>query len=276
MSNTLLLTCGVFLAGGLLFFMALVCRHYHLAVKRLQRRMARDLHDDLGASLSNICFLSGLATQSLSESDPEKTKALLCRIDAEAAEVHAVISDSIAILGASCSQLGHLAALLNRKGHELLREKGMEFSLILPEVLREVAISPTRRRELYPLLKEALQNVMRHSRADDVIITFETDGRRLYCRITDNGCGFDPEKQYSGNGLKNMQRRAALLGGQLQFLSAPGRGCTLLLEMPIRPFWRPLRLTRSTGFSPSAWYAAAQARYKQRATVRPRQAAWAG
>lgn len=276
MSNTLLLLCSVSSAGVLLFFMAAVCRHYRLAVKRLQRRMARDLHDDLGASLSNICFLSGLATQSLSESNPEKTKALLCRIDAEAAEVHAVISDSIAIIGASCSQLGHLAALLNRKGYELLREKGMEFSLMLPEALREVSISATRRRELYPLLKEALQNVIRHSRADDVRITFDTDGRRLYCRITDNGCGFDPGKQHSGNGLKNMQRRAAILGGKLQFFSEPGKGCTLLLQVPLRPFWRPLRLTRHTGFSPSVWDAAAQASYKQRASVQPRQPAWAG
>jgi signal transduction histidine kinase len=272
--NSLLLLYSVLSAGVLLCCVALVCRHHRLIVKRLQRRLARDLHDDLGASLSNICFMSGLAAQNLAEGDPDKAKAFLQRIGAAAAEVHAGIGDSIAILGASCSQLGHLAALLNRNGYELLREKGMKFSLALPEALRSVTIPATRRRDLYLILKEALHNVMRHSGADDVKITFETDGRRLYCRITDNGCGFDPEKQHSGNGLKNMQRRAALIGGKLRFFSEPGKGCTLLLQVPLRPFWRPLRLSRHTGFKPSAWYAAAQARHKQRSADRAKQPAW--
>ena len=174
-----------------------------------------------------------------------QAEELLRRITDEAEKVHESISDTAKVLGASYRQLGHLAALLNRHGHELLHEKGITFSLEVPETLKTIVIPASRRHDMYLILKEAIHNIMRHSEARRAAIDFRADCRNLYCRISDDGRGFDLSAYHDGNGLSNMKRRAEVIHAAFDIHSAPGDGCTLLLKVPLRPSWYPRLLCRA-------------------------------
>jgi len=209
------------------------------AIQKLRSSIACDLHDELGASLSNISMLAGLIALELPRETAAGTRAYLARICEEADQIHSSISDTVAVLGSSCRQLGHLAALINRHGHELLEQKGIHFSLSVAQSLKALHIPPSQRRHLYLIIKEALHNAMRHSEASEVSVRFDADCRRLYCSIEDNGKGFDNHKMYSGAGIGSMNMRMNSMKGKLKIKSSAGNGCSVHLSIPIYPWWHP-------------------------------------
>jgi signal transduction histidine kinase len=98
---------------------------------------------------------------------------------------------------------------------------------------RSAKLSLAFRRNVPSLFKETLHNVVKHSRATEVVITVGRTEKAFQFRIQDNGIGFDPEARSSGNGLKNMKRRNQEIGGQLVIESAPGKGTVVTLSAPI-------------------------------------------
>jgi signal transduction histidine kinase len=80
------------------------------------------------------------------------------------------------------------------------------------------------RRQLHLIAREALNKVLRHARAQRVWLELGADQQRLWLRIRDDGCGFDPAQRSDGSGLGNMRRRAAAIGAQLHIDSTPGSG----------------------------------------------------
>lgn len=214
--------------------------------EKIRCGIAQDLHDDLGSSLSNICILSDLVSDEITHAGKSaRTKELLEKISSEAIKVNDAISDTITVLGASCRNLGHLAALLNRHGHELLADNGVVFSLELPEAAKTMHIPPPIRRDIYLILKEALHNIMKHASASNVRVCFELGYRHLNCWIIDDGCGFELRKEHAGNGLINMKRRAKSIKGKLEIRTSPGMGCRLLLTVPMARYDMLLRLFHS-------------------------------
>jgi len=96
---------------------------------------------------------------------------------------------------------------------------------------------------IYRVLQEALNNALRHSRADAIRLSLESVNDRIRLCVEDNGCGFDPDETIrsadplSGYGLKGMSDRAEVVGGSLSLDSSPGRGTTVCLELPIKGNW---------------------------------------
>lgn len=232
----LLLFFAAALVGGILI---LILWQQRKTMQKLRSGIACDLHDDLGASLSNISMLAGLVSLELTNGDNNRVQAYLNRIGEESDRVHSSISDTVVVLGNSCRQLGHLAAMINRHGHELLEQKGIHFSLSVSQPLKALRIPPSQRRHLYLIIKEALHNAMRHSDAREVSVRFDADCRHLYCTIQDDGKGFDSGKTYPGAGIGSMNMRMAGVKGKLKIKSSPGNGCSVQLSMPILPWWHP-------------------------------------
>jgi signal transduction histidine kinase len=236
----------LFFAAAFVGMLIFILWRQRKTMQKLRSGIACDLHDDLGASLSNISMLAGLIALELPRETAAGTRAYLARIGEEADQVHSSISDTVAVLGSSCRQLGHLAALINRHGHELLEQKGIHFSLSVAQPLKAMRIPPIQRRHLYLIIKEALHNAMRHSEASEVSVRFGADCRRLYCSIEDNGKGFNNNKTYSGAGIGSMHMRMGNMKGKLKIKSSPGNGCSIQLSIPIYPWWHPAwwRLSR--------------------------------
>jgi signal transduction histidine kinase len=123
--------------------------------------------------------------------------------------------------------------LLAHHAQEVFRYQPLDFSIHLAEEIRDVRISASFRRDFYLILKETLHNISRHSGATAVYIEFGEKNGELNCRIRDDGCGFDPATISRGNGLKNMARRAKLIGGKLLIDTRPGGGTVVHLNMPL-------------------------------------------
>ncbi|MFM9948499.1 MAG: sensor histidine kinase, partial [Saprospiraceae bacterium] len=157
------------LASAVLTIMVWVIhRRQQKAIERLRRRIARDLHDDLGASLCNICLLSALVDREIPGDEHAISHQYLNKIIAEATKVHDSIGDTIAVLSASYENLGDLAALLNRHAYELFRFQKIDFELIIPDQVKLIEISSIHRHDFYLTLKEALHNALRHAHATSV------------------------------------------------------------------------------------------------------------
>jgi signal transduction histidine kinase len=83
------------------------------------------------------------------------------------------------------------------------------------------------RQQLYYIFKEALHNSLKHSAAKEIVLEAQTQSKRLFIRLQDDGKGFGKEKQSCRNGLENMKRRAEMIGGKLEVRSAAGKGTTV-------------------------------------------------
>ena len=105
-------------------------------------------------------------------------------------------------------------------------------TLDFPEKKPDLKFNPDLKRTLFLVVKEALHNVAKHSKASQVAVAFHCPDHRYSITITDNGKGFDRTKQGSGgNGLLNMKRRANEMGGRFEIESKAGKGTTVKFEM---------------------------------------------
>ena len=224
-----LLTLG--LIGGVVALYRYRVSHL-LALERMRTRIATDLHDDLGSSLSRISILSELARRRAGE-DAEGTR-LVTDIGETAREMMDAVGESIWAIDPKRDDLRSLATRIRRFAGDLLESRSVSWSLLAPPDAEQVKLSPVERRQLYLIFKESLHNVAQHAGATTVAMSLSVTGRRLTAVIRDDGRGFDePAEGETRHGLGSMSSRAAELGGRLTIESASGRGTEVRLEVPL-------------------------------------------
>lgn len=203
-------------------------------------RIAADMHDELGAALTQIAILGEVAKSQTANEAP--IRPLLDRISQAAREVTARMSDLVWATNPSNDTLDNLAAHLREQSASQLQDTAIEAHLDFPSSLPERRVSATLRRNLLMITKEALQNVLKHAAASVVRVHLELAGSTLVLRIQDNGRGFDPSATNgTGNGLGNMEKRVRDLAGQFTVQSGPGHGTRLEFRMPLNPAAEPSR-----------------------------------
>jgi signal transduction histidine kinase len=101
------------------------------------------------------------------------------------------------------------------------------------DTLPDVKLSPSKQYNFYLIFKEALNNIVKYSKADEVTIDLNRNEETLVMTITDNGFGFDEKQIKSGNGLGNMRKRTESLGGTITITSKVGEGTKINLEIPV-------------------------------------------
>jgi PAS domain S-box-containing protein len=87
---------------------------------------------------------------------------------------------------------------------------------------------------LYRILQEQLRNINKHARASNILIAVDIHDCELEMKVTDDGIGFEPEQVRNGIGLANMRRRAELFSGRMEVYAAPGKGCTIIVSIPLQ------------------------------------------
>ena len=206
---------------------------------RLQEKLARDLHDEIGSNLGSITLLCSLADRS--GLDAETLRGELAEVGRVAAETADSMRDMVELLRPHRRENGRdWLDVLRRLGERQLRGLVLDAALPVAPLSREP--DPETRREIYLFCKEALHNIRRHAGASHVSLRVSpAAGGGFTLEITDDGCGFDPVAPAAGHGLGNLRERAAVLKARLEIDSAPGRGTRLCLHVPRRPRWRPRR-----------------------------------
>jgi signal transduction histidine kinase len=214
-----------------------------LRLERTRTRIAADLHDDIGASLSRIALQSELLKRPAILPPPDAER-LLSDIGASARALVDGMSDIVWSIDPKRDDLASLAARARQFALGLFEPLGITLTLRLPEDAARLRLGPEHRRHLYLFIKEAANNIARHAAARQVVIELGVDAGRLVIDVTDDGRGFTPpvdtqatpapaRRGGGGHGLPSMRARAALLHGTLSIRSAPGGGTTLRLVCPI-------------------------------------------
>jgi len=208
-----------------------------IRLERVRTRIASDLHDDIGSSLSQIAILSEVARREFGETDSRVTEPLQ-RIASVSREIVDSLSDIVWSINPAHDRVGDLAQRMRRFGGEVLESRDVQWEFRFPGHTHDLQLDADTRREVFLIFKESVHNLMRHSGCSAAETTLEIKDGELILTIRDNGLGFDATQIHSGNGLTSMRSRATRLGGCLEFLS-DGRGAGLVLHVPVRR--RPLR-----------------------------------
>ncbi|HVU27087.1 MAG TPA: two-component regulator propeller domain-containing protein [Verrucomicrobiae bacterium] len=212
------------------------------AIERERTRIARDIHDNLGANLTRISLLSQSAHGELH--NPEQAAAQLNRIYNTTRELTRAMDEIVWAVNPEHDTLDSLVNYLGKFGQEFLGSLDVRCRLDLPMQLPQWLITAEVRHNLFLAVKEALNNVVKHATASEVTISLTTAANSFTLSVRDNGRGFTPEtltqksppesgRLVSGNGLNNMRRRLEKIGGRCEIISAPGKGTDVKFIVPV-------------------------------------------
>jgi signal transduction histidine kinase len=204
------------------------------ALDQERARIARDIHDDLGASLTHIALLGELAQNHIGH--PERTRTHVDDIFRAARKLTRSVDEIVWALNPSNDTLARFAAYVGDFTQDFLQPADIHCRLSFPAEWPERTLPPKTRHDLFLVIKETLHNIVSHSGAKNVRLEITLDGALLRVTIGDDGHGFDPQSTVlgrpgGGHGLANMRQRMLEVGGTLDIRSAPGEGTTVILEV---------------------------------------------
>ncbi len=220
------------IAGGLIGLIAWYRQEQRLQLEKIRRRIARDLHDDMGSTLSSIRFFSEVAQTQLGE-EQAPTKTLLQRIGQSAASLSEAMQDIVWAINARYDNLDDLAARMREFGVRIGEARSIRFVDAISPTFSLRHLRPDQRRNIYLIFKEAMNNATKYSECSEISVHMELVRSKLILEIKDDGKGFDPQTVQAGNGLTNMRQRAAEIGGELVIKAAPGSGVQILLTVEV-------------------------------------------
>jgi len=203
------------------------------AVEAERMRIAEDIHDDMGASLTRISLISTHALRHTSPGSPIHGE--LKRMDLAAREVAIALDEIVWAVNPAHDTLEGLSNYISQYVTEIVAHSERCCRLEIPALLPARFISSGVRHHLLMALKEALNNSLKHSGATEVRVRLAFTDPTLTIVIADNGGGFDPPSVGLGNGIANMNHRLQSAGGSCVIQSAPGEGATVTFTIELPP-----------------------------------------
>ncbi|MCI0412476.1 histidine kinase, partial [bacterium] len=202
-----------------------------LEIERIRTRIATDLHDDIGAGLSQIAILTEVARKDLQK--PETSDRLNQVMDT-AQELMESMSDIVWAVNPARDRAEDLVHRMRKFANDILSAGDTELIFRSIDIEKDRKLSPDFKRHVYLIFKECINNAAKHSECKSVSVEMNLNRGRMLLSIQDDGKGFDLSNSFDGNGLKSMRTRAALLGGEFRLSSAPGKGTSMELEVPFK------------------------------------------
>jgi signal transduction histidine kinase len=199
-------------------------------VETLRNRVARDLHDDIGATLTSISLYSELAAR---VGDGEKSRDLLRRISDSARTMTVAMRDTLWTLQPRKDTIMAFANRVSDLASAMLGPAGVQVQLHTEGIGEPDVLDMEKRQSLYLIAKEAINNIAKYAQATEVAISLSVSEKNLHLTITDNGKGFDPGSAGKGNGFLNFQERTREMEGEMTLESQPGTGTTLRVIIPL-------------------------------------------
>ena len=196
------------------------------ALERERTRIAKDIHDHLGANLTRISLLSQSVHGELQ--NPAQAAIQLDRIYDTSRDLTRAMDEIVWAVNPHHDTLDSLASYLGNFAQDYLMSLNIRCRLEVPLHLPSWPITAEVRHDIFLAFKEAIHNVVKHSGATEVSVSLALGTNDFTLNLRDNGRGFDPtslpERVGRGNGLKNMKQRLEKIGGRCEINTAPGRG----------------------------------------------------
>jgi two-component system, NarL family, sensor histidine kinase UhpB len=227
---------GIVLASVILVGFLLINRYRAMSkakrqieMERMRNSIARDLHDDIGSTLSSINIISQIALKSGDRQSVQYFQS----IHEHSSKIMESMSDIVWSINPNNDSLEQVLVKMKEFAAEILEPKGIAISFQGIDEVKNIELASEKRKNVFLIFKEAINNAARYSNASKIVINVAGQNGNIIFSISDNGNGFDPEKVKPGNGLKNMEARAKSLLGALSRTSAIGNGTHINLEFPI-------------------------------------------
>jgi signal transduction histidine kinase len=244
------LLLAALLVGGLIFAVARYRLTRLVELERVRTRIATDLHDDIGSSLSQIAILSEVVSQRVPQDNAPVIEPL-SMIAGTSREMVDSMSDIVWAINPQRDHLSDLTQRMRRFASDILSARDINFRFRAPAAEKDIRLGADLRREVYLIFKECVNNLVKHSGCTEAELELRIVHGWIVLRIGDDGRGFDTGAtaassggnssnggngvaSLGGHGLGSMRRRASALGGTFEVKSAPGRGTVSTLKVPAR------------------------------------------
>ncbi|MEP6793741.1 MAG: two-component regulator propeller domain-containing protein [Saprospiraceae bacterium] len=227
-----------FIALVIIGILGLVFSFYRYRIRQLQRiqdvrnRIASDLHDEIGSSLTHVNILSEIGRKTFDKED--QPQQLFKRIGEEVQSSSEALDDIIWSVSSRVDTAEDLISRMRRYASELFDAKGITFILQVEHLDENQSIGLELRRDFYLVYKEALRNIIRHAEANKVDIHILREDQFLSLVVTDNGHGFDTTLSTERHGLKSIKGRVAKWKGRISIESSAQTGTIIKIGLPLK------------------------------------------
>ena len=202
------------------------------ALEKERARIARDIHDQVGANLTQVSLLGEMIE--IDKDLPSEVEAHARQISQTALETTRALDEIVWTVNPSNDTLDGLINYICKYAQDYLALAGLKYRLEVPPDLPRTPISPELRHNAFLAAKEAINNVVKHARSSSAWLHLQLEPRRFTLEIQDDGRGVAPADESKGrNGLRNMRKRMEDVGGSFTLLPRPGGGTIVRLSAPL-------------------------------------------
>jgi len=201
----------------------------------VREKISNDLHDDLGSNLSSIGVFSYAAKKKLALNEQQETEKLIQQIEQRAHESLQSLSDLVWSVNPINDSNEKLIARINNFIKSITQAKGIQYENYIDSNFYLRPINQLEKRNIQLLIKEAVNNIVKHAKAQTIILSIEEQNNSFCIKIVDNGVGFNTDTPTDGNGLQGMKKRIQEINGSFNIVSESGRTeiCFTLAENEI-------------------------------------------
>ena len=207
------------------------------ANEKLQQRMqnirneiARDLHDEIGSTLSSISILSELV---LKEHSAEQALDTIGKIKKSSVSMMEKMDDIIWSINPRNDSMEKLLMRVRAFATALFEARNIDYTFSIRDEVKQARLPIEYRQHIYLIVKEAVNNLIKYSGASEAFVEISRKDHILEILVRDNGKGFLPSGNYEGNGMVNMNNRAVMMGADLKIKSQAGKGTSIILKVKI-------------------------------------------
>ncbi|MBA3647756.1 MAG: hypothetical protein H0W62_04270 [Chitinophagales bacterium] len=200
-----------------------------LKLQHVRNKIASDLHDDIGSTLSSIVIYSELANEEVKDKS-KKASSLLETINENSRTTIEAMSDIVWAINPKNDRFENILQRMRTFASGILEAKNIDLKFDASPSLPGLKLSMEKRKNLYLVFKEAVNNIAKYSSSKTCTIKLWLEGKILNIKIEDDGIGFDLNDYAAGNGLVSMKRRSEEMKGDLNIQSIKGKGTTIHLS----------------------------------------------
>jgi len=202
------------------------------AVEAERSRIARDIHDDLGAELAQIAMLGELARDETPDTHPGRER--MDKISSMAHSCARLLREAVWSVNPAYDSLEHFANYVGEWTSNHLELAGIRCRLDIPETLPSLPLNSPQRHQLFLAIKESIHNAVRHGKPSEISLTVGMEAAGITISVRDNGCGIDEKSLATpSRGLANMAHRMRKIGGVCERRSQPGAGTMVTFRLPL-------------------------------------------
>ena len=204
----------------------------NVEIEKMRNALSRDLHDDIGSTLSSINILSRTAYSHLQATHDDRTKASLEKINDRSQRLLDSMSDIIWNIRPGNDTIEEVMSRMREYATTVLEAKNINYTFNFPNEKMDCKLTMAMKNNLYLIFKEAVNNLSKYSGATNALLSLTFTEKQMRLAIEDNGKGFAMEQLSHKGGLSNMRQRAEDIGGTIDIAAAPGKGVSIVVVMP--------------------------------------------